>query len=37
MAYGEEEGWIMNPQRRAIIRQHGIPAGDLADLSSGGY
>jgi serine/threonine-protein kinase HipA len=27
----------MNPQRRAIIRQHGIPAGHLAEVPSGGW
>ena len=27
----------MNPQCRAIIRQHGIPAGHLAEVPSGGW
>lgn len=27
----------MNPQRRAMIRQHGIPAGHLAELAAGGW
>lgn len=27
----------MNPQRRAVIRQLGIPAGDLAEVSTGGW
>jgi serine/threonine-protein kinase HipA len=27
----------MNPQRRAIIRQHGIPAGHLAAVPSGAW
>lgn len=27
----------MNSQRKAIIRQHGIPAGHLAELAAGGW
>ena len=27
----------MNSQRNAIIRQHGIPAGHLAELAAGGW
>lgn len=27
----------MNLQRRAMIRQHGIPAGHLAELAAGGW
>jgi serine/threonine-protein kinase HipA len=27
----------MNPQRRAIIRQHGVLAGHLAELETGGW
>jgi serine/threonine-protein kinase HipA len=37
MACGDEGDWIMNPQRRAIIRQHNIPAGHLAELATGGW